>query len=117
MMCLPVAAGRHRGGPGNDHWLGGGPGRDKIVGGPGSETTLDGGFGNDQIHGGRGRDRLQPGPGGDDLYGGPGNDFFQIEPGGRPDRIFCGCGRDTVAFNSHRGVLDQLADCEVVRIS
>jgi Ca2+-binding RTX toxin-like protein len=79
-VTIPVLA---RGGPGNDHFLGGG-GEDKMLGGSGNDRLFGRG-GNDTLFGGNGRDRVVGGPGDDVLRGGRGFDF--LAPGPGRDRV------------------------------
>jgi Ca2+-binding RTX toxin-like protein len=78
----------------------GGRGRDSLGGGLGDDL-LRGGLGNDILRGGDGRDRLR-------AHGGA--DLIRAAADGRPDRIYCGDGQDTVSADS----TDQLSGCERV---
>jgi len=96
--------------------ISGASGRDRLYGGRGSDK-LTGGSGNDYLSGGVGRDKLTGDLGGDALIGGAGGDYINTDNGkdrvsagagndavnsstaGRPSRINCGKGRDTVRLN------------------
>jgi hypothetical protein len=68
-----------RGGPGNDHLVGG-IDSDKLVGGPGNDVLI-GRAGKDGIFGGPGNDRLLGGPDFDVLRGEGGEDVLLGGPG------------------------------------
>jgi Ca2+-binding RTX toxin-like protein len=113
-----------RGGKGNDtvvgsdangNWLGGGPGRDRLIavgsavlsGGPGRDWSLggtstdfigDGDGGDDFLDGGGGRDQMHDRGGADEIRGGSGNDFFYSPDGTEPedDVIVGGSGSDAL---------------------
>jgi hypothetical protein len=89
--------------------LAGGLGRDVIYGGPGDDKLFGGGlvvletyrdWSKDVIHGGPGRDYLDGDGGEDVLYSGDGNDLLNaIEDRGRPDKLYCGEGKDEYLAN------------------
>jgi RTX calcium-binding nonapeptide repeat (4 copies) len=82
----------------------GGYGSDVIYGGPGDDELYGGGlvglehyrdWSKDVIHGGPGRDYLDGDGGEDVLRSGDGNDLLNAtEDQGRPDRLYCGEGKD-----------------------
>jgi Ca2+-binding RTX toxin-like protein len=96
--------------------ISGASGKDRLYGGRGNDK-LTGGSGNDYESGGVGRDKLTGDLGADRLVGGNGNDYINTDNGrdrvsagkgndavnastaGRPARINCGKGRDTVRLN------------------
>jgi hypothetical protein len=84
--------------------LAGGYGSDVVYGGPGDDELFGGGlvgledyrdWSNDAIHGGPGRDYLDGDGGEDVLRSGYGNDLLNAtEDRGRPDKLYCGAGKD-----------------------
>ena len=136
--CVETGSGRNRadGGLGGDFLFGGG-GPDFLSGGlsndrvagNGGNDRLDGGLGNDRVSGGAGKDKVTGGRGNDLLLGGPGNDYIVPDRGGsdrvvagagndvinaavagKPARVNCGPGRDTVRVNKNG--LKKLRGCE-----
>jgi len=104
------------GGSGNDA-LWGGPGADRVSGGPGDDRIV-GEAGRDELSGGSGADRIEevqygypdgwrPGGGNNVVQAGAGADTVDAA-NGRPDRISCGGGRDTVYADRS----DKLVGCE-----
>jgi Ca2+-binding RTX toxin-like protein len=105
----------------------GASGRDRLYGGKGNDK-LTGGSGNDYLSGGVGRDKLTGDLGSDALIGGAGGDYINTDNGrdrvsagagndavnsstaGRPSRINCGKGRDTVRLNHNE--LGRTKGCE-----
>jgi hypothetical protein len=98
-----------------DDRLNGMAGDDCLIGGGGNDRLV-GGTGKDRVFGDRGRDRLSGGAGGDRLSGGRGTNSISAGAGndvinsanGRPERILCGRGRDSVRADRS----DTLKDCE-----
>jgi Ca2+-binding RTX toxin-like protein len=96
--------------------ISGAGGKDRLYGGAGNDK-LSGGSGNDYLSGGAARDKLSGDLGADNLVGGAGNDYINTDNGkdrvsagagndavnastaGRPARVNCGPGRDTVRMN------------------
>ena len=130
-----------RGGPGRDQWLEEKSGNDTIFRGTNADWHLSDGWGDDEIRGRGQHDQISLGPGADSAYGGRGrdhialnltrrngsdsvhgghgNDYFEVESDGGYDLIACGPGsRDIVSYNAlyGRDELDQLTNCEIVRI-
>jgi Ca2+-binding RTX toxin-like protein len=124
--CIAGGAGYDAlwGGPGSDR-VSGGTGDDRLVGDAGPDQLI-GGSGADTLEGGDGRDTLNGGPGRDRIdavgYGYPdgwhasgrntvkgagGNDTIDTA-NGRPDRVECGAGADTVRADRS----DRLSGCE-----
>ena len=89
-----------------DDCLFGGGGNDRLLGGTGKDR-LSGGPGRDRLSGGPGADRLSGGKGANSISAGPGNDVIN-SANGRPERILCGRGRDSVRADRS----DTLRGCE-----
>jgi Ca2+-binding RTX toxin-like protein len=113
-----------KGGPGTDVLLGtgardrlnGGGASDLLVGRSGADVLTDG-DGPDDLDGDAGRDLIRLNGGGKDrASGGPDRDVFIVFRDGRPDKISCGSGRDTVEFRFRREAIDQTTDCEIERV-
>ena len=128
-------ADRINGGPGDDE-ITGNHGPDVLRGGPGDDYLCEnydptayisgewccaegrGAYfeGNDrrnEMYGGPGDDTLESGWSRDMMYGGPGNDLIISRARKRPDRIFCGPGRDVAQVTTETVV----RGCEVVKRS
>ena len=119
------------GGAGNDHisgaqgadYLYGDAGNDKLIGSTGNDhlwgckgrNVLDGGKGNDVIVGGPSRDYIVGGGGRDVIRAGKGADNINVAAAGRPAKVDCGGGFDTIRINHNE--LHSIKHCERVLVT
>jgi Ca2+-binding RTX toxin-like protein len=84
-----------------------------IVSGTSERERLFGTTGADLIKARQGNDRIAPRGGADRVRAGKGNDSVLLSRDGQVDRIFCGPGFDTVAYDGDVDPADVIADnCE-----
>jgi hypothetical protein len=121
--CIEAGSGSDivNGGTGNDalygragrDYLDAGAGADRIFGGSGVDTIVTG-SGRDRVDGGDGNDKIFTRDGRDVVKGGKGNDRIFVAARGKPDKVSCGPGRDSVRAD----IYDHISkDCEVVTIA
>jgi len=96
-----VSAGRGNdcvdGGTGGDN-LSGAVGNDRVYGQAGNDH-VNGGSGTDLLSAGAGNDTINTGFGTDTVIAGAGNDAINAATAGKPAKISCGAGRDTLRAN------------------
>ncbi len=90
-------------------------GDDSLYGGPGDNFLIDGG-GSDSVRGGPRVDGAGLAGGADKLLLGRGRDFVFVKNDEQRDLIRCGAGRDRVLYFNRLDPLDQLVNCEVIRV-
>ncbi|MBW6438348.1 hypothetical protein KZ829_31950 [Actinoplanes hulinensis] len=94
------------GGGGNDR-ISGGTADDKLYGGVGNDF-VSGDTGHDYVSGGAGNDHLIGFNGKDQMYGGLGDDLLDMHNTvirGDKDKVYGGSGRDTVSYQTYRGMV------------
>ena len=86
-------------------------GGDDLMYGLGGKDLMYASYGDDFVYGRDGNDSLYGRYGYDEISGGKGSDYINTKDG-KPDRVWCGPGRDSFTVDR----VDVVSDCEVPAI-